>query len=382
MKLLFAIKTLKPSGGAERVFCTVCSELASRGHDITVVTFDRPGTAGFYALDDRVRKVDLGIGDPARPAKLGETWHRMVALRRTATETGPHLAVGFMHSAFVPLAFALAGSKIPAIGSEHIVAEHYRTRPFQRALLLAASPWLTAITVLSQRIKDQYLLPIRRRMVPIPNPVMPAIGEASPGALKRRYTVLSIGRLDTQKDHPTLLKAFARVAAAYPEWDLRILGEGPMRPLLQEMVADLHLDRRVSLPGVTPDVAEEYRGADIFVLPSLYESFGLAAAEAMSYGLPVVAFADCPGTSELIQHAENGMLVPPQPNRSVGLAKTLEQLISQPQLRSQLGSAARLAASRMPSVSGICTQWENLLMSVIGSAVKDSARTRARHQQL
>jgi glycosyltransferase involved in cell wall biosynthesis len=151
---------------------------------------------------------------------------------------------------------------------------------------------------------------------------------------------------------------FRMVAAAYPDWDLRIFGEGPLRTELEELTRGLGLTGRVRLRGITPDIGAEYRDADIFVLPSRYESFGLAIAEAMSYGLPVVAFADCPGTNELINNYQTGLLAPAAQDRPTALARAIEQLLADPGLRRRLGDNARFAVSRMSSVKDICDRWE------------------------
>lgn len=368
MKLLFAIKRLSSaSGGAERVLSTVCSELAARGHHVSVLTFDRPGSRPFYALDGRVRRIDLGIGDSSREARPGETLRRMAALRRVARQESPQVAVGFMHSMFVPLALALTGTGIPVVGSEHIVPEHYRTRPLQYALLVAVSPFLSKITVLSESIRIRYPAPLRRRMVVMPNPVTTASGQADPGAVKARHVLLNIARLDPQKDHATLLRAFARIAPDHPDWELKIFGEGPLRRELEKMIRDLGLEGRVRLPGITSDIEAEYRMADAFVISSRYESFGLATAEAMSHGLPVAGFADCPGTNELIQDGSTGLLAAAVPDRAMSLSRELERLMSDPDLRRSLGDAARSAVGQRFSAQHVCDLWESLLGSVCAS---------------
>ena len=362
MKLLFAIKRLNSDvGGAERVLCTVCSELAMRGHDVAIVTFDPPDGQSFYALAARVRRIDLGIGDVARNARVDETLHRIRVLRRVVMEENPQVAVGFMHSLFVPLAFALAGTSIPVLGSEHIVPEHYRTRPLQYALLISASPFLTKVTVLSEAIRGRYPAPIRKRMIVMPNPVVPAIDQAGSGAKKARYVLLNVGRLDEQKDHATLLRAFARIASAYPDWELRIIGDGPLRRELEILVHDLGLEERVRMPGVKADIEVEYCAADAFVISSRYEAFGLVTAEAMSHGLPAVGFADCPGTNELIQDGSTGLLAAAGPDRAVSLARQLERLVSDPALRRQLGGAGKLAIDQSYSAEHVSDLWERLL---------------------
>lgn len=364
MKLFFFIKRLcSAAGGAERVFCTLCSELAKRGHDVSIVTFDQPGGQPFYPLDARIKRIDLGIGDSAHKARAGETLHRMAVLRSVVMEGNPQVAIGFMHSMFVPLAFALAGTSIPVLGSEHIVPEHYRTRPLQYALLIAASPFLSRMTVLSEAIRARYPSLIRKRMIAVPNPVVPAIGQADPGAKKPRYVLLSVGRLDSQKDHATLLRAFARIATAYPDWELRIVGDGPLRRELAALVNDLGLEARVCMPGVMSDIGVEYRAADAFVIPSRYEAFGLVTAEAMSYGLPVIGFADCPGTNELIQAGSTGLLAAAGADRVASLAGGLASLLSDPDLRRQLGDAGKLAIGQRFSAQHVCDLWERLLES-------------------
>ncbi len=365
MKLLFCIKQLHNAvGGAERVLCTVCSELAARGHEVTVVSFDPPGSLPFYPLDARVRRATLAIGDATRSAGVGETLRRMAFLRRLVLAERPEVAIGFMHSMFVPLAFALIGLGIPVVGSEHIVPEHYRSRPLELALFMLSAPLLGKVTVLSETIRDRYPRSIRRRMVAIPNPVIPATCQVGPTGDKPRHTLLSVGRLDAQKDQATLLRAFSRIFALYPEWDLKIVGEGPLRERLFAQVEELGLVDRVALPGVTHDIAAEYLGADVFVLPSRYEALGLVTVEAMSYGLPVVGFADCPGTNELIEDGISGFLVVPGEDRAESLARALAQLFADPALRQRLGEAGARTAARMASLTSVGDRWAKLLASV------------------
>ena len=365
MKLLFAIKRLNSAvGGAERVLCTVCSELAMRGHDVSIVTFDPPNGQSFYSLAAQVRRIDLGIGDAARKARVDETLHRMCVLRRVVMEEHPQVAVGFMHSMFVPLAFALAGTSIPVLGSEHTVPEHYRTRPLQYALLISASPFLTKVTVLSEAIRGRYPALIRKRMIVMPNPVVPATDQAGAGAKKARYVLLNVGGLDENKDHATLLRAFARIATDYPDWELRIIGNGPLRRELEILIHDLGLEERVRMPGVKSDIGAEYSAADAFVISSHYEAFGLVTAEAMSHGLPAVGFADCPGTNELIQDGSTGLLAASGADRAVSLARELERVMSDPDLRCRLGIAAKSAIGRRFSAQHVCNLWESLLGSV------------------
>lgn len=377
MKLIFAIKRLASSvGGAERVLCTVCSALAARGHEVVIVTFDPRGGAPFYPLDDRVRRLDLSIGDSSQPAAMLDTLRRMQALRRTVLAERPDVAVGFMHSMFVPLAFALVGTAIPVLGSEHIVPEHYRSRPLQYILLIAAAPLLAKVTVLSEVILSRYPRLIRERMVTMPNPVETVSIVAEVGSMKKSFILLSVGRLDPQKDHATLLRAFAQIAPTFPEWHLRIIGEGSLRDKLEHLMESLDLQEKVTMPGVTAAIDEEYRAAEAFVIPSRYEAFGLVTAEAMSHGLPVVGFADCPGTNELINDDRTGLLVIPGIDRAHSLARTLSGLMADPDLRRRLGNAGRQAIDERFSLRHVCDLWEGLLKTVAGCGSSSPVRDK------
>jgi glycosyltransferase involved in cell wall biosynthesis len=375
MKLLFSIKGLNSAvGGAERVLCTVCSELVKRGHDVAIVTFDQPGGQPFYSLNGLVRRIDLGIGNPARHARLSETLCRMRALRHIVMEERPHVAIGFMHSMFVPMAFALAGTGIPVVGSEHIVPEHYRTRPLQYAMLIAASSFLAKMTVLSEAIRSRYPAPIRERMIVVPNPVSPPVGQNSLGVKKFRHVLLNVGRLDAQKDQATLLRAFAHLANDHPDWELRVIGDGPLRGELETLVQELDLEGRVYLPGVKPDIEAEYCSADAFVISSRYEAFGLVTAEAMSHGLPAVGFVDCPGTNELIQDGSTGLLAAAGPDRAISLSRELARVMADPDLRRRLGAAAKATIGHRFSAQHVSSLWESLLETVcIGSGSPPAA---------
>jgi hypothetical protein len=118
-------------------------------------------------------------------------------------------------------------------------------------------------------------------MIPMPNPLTFPKDISKPMATKKRRWLLNVGRLYPQKDQAVLLQAFAKIAPEYPDWDLKIVGEGPLRSMLESLVRHLNLEARVFMPGIISDLSEIYQGADLFVTSSRYESFGLATAEAM-----------------------------------------------------------------------------------------------------
>jgi len=351
------------TGGAERVIADVSSGLAEKGHEVSLLSFDTPGSLAFYPLSSRVRCLGLGLGNPLEKATVQETCVRIPALRRIVKEEKPDIVVPFMHSMFILMAFALIGTGIPMVASEHIVPRYYKTRPLEFLFLMASAFMIKRITVLSDSVKVLYPKFLQRRMVAMPNPVHAPEGSADPaGDSQKRKVILNVGRLDPQKDQKTLISAFATVAPHHPEWDIRILGDGPLREDLENLIKQNGLQNRVFLPGTTREIAKEYQQAQIFALPSLYESFGLATAEAMSFGLPTIGFADCPGTNELIVNEENGILVDSS-DRVDGFARGMDKLMSSPELRTKYGAKARRIVNHFHP-DKIIRAWENLFEEV------------------
>jgi glycosyltransferase involved in cell wall biosynthesis len=368
MKLLFAVKTLDvPGGGAERVLTIVASGLAEKGHDVTALTFDRPGGESFYPMGNGVKRTCLGIGPTSRPTRLKPFIARLSVLRRTIREERPDVVVGFMHSMFVPLAISMVGIGTPLVASEHIVPEYYKGRRLEYALFKMACLMARRVTVLSEAVRRSYARILQKRMVPMPNPVVVYQNcDVDVVADKKSpKTVLSVGRLEHQKDHKTLVDAFASIADQFPEWNLRIVGDGSLRGDLEAAVSRYGLEDRVSLPGSTDRIDREYSQAQLMALPSRFESFGMATAEALAVGLPVLGFADCPGTNELIRHDENGWLVGGSgEDRVRAFADGLAKLMTDDSIRVRLGSAGRQSVDGFAPAT-VVSKWTRLLEDVI-----------------
>ena len=366
MKLLFCIKSMNNrGGGAERVLADIAGSLAKRGHSVAVLSFDSRGGRSFYPLDSRIERIELGIGSTTGKATLRTTLYRIVALRGAVRSYAPDVVIGFMHSMFIPLGFALLGTSSPMIASEHIVPEHYRSRPIEGMLLCIVPLLVNCIICVSEQVRRSYPSFIQKKMVTVVNPVNIATRRQADvsGSQKNRKVLLTVGRLEPQKDHRTLIDAFALIAHQLPEWNLRIVGDGELRPELQSRAVTLGLSDRVELPGTTTNVSKEYLSAQLFVQPSRYESFGLATAEAFAHGLPVVGFDNCQGTNQLIRPGINGFLACGNDHRTLNLAKAIKSLMKDEELRVSLSKQSKDSLEQF-SLDKVVIQWEKLLKRV------------------
>ena len=157
--------------------------------------------------------------------------------------------------------------------------------------------------------------------------------------------VLAVGKLEREKDYPTLLKAFARLAARRP-CRLIILGEGSKRTEIEGLVEESRLTDRVSLPGWVENPFAFMARASLFVLSSRWEGFGMVLAEALACGCPCVS-TDCPsgGPAEILLNGDLGPLVPV--GDDAALAEAMERVLNRPPDRQALQRrAADFSADR------------------------------------
>ena len=359
-KVVFAIKSLSfTHGGAEKVITQIANNISETEIDVLIISFDTPNSSSLYEISKNIEYIRLGVGKTNTRASIISTLKRIIALRKEIKMQKPDLVIGFMHSIFIPLAFALIGTKITLIASEHIVPQHYKKRKIEFALFVISSLFLKKITVLSETIKNSYPKFMQHKMIAITNPV-----EQAPEQYKKdseNNIILNVGRLEEQKNQTLLIHSFHKLIQTHPQWTLRIVGDGSMRSSLQDLVTDLNLSDHVTFTGEISEIQKEYMRGDVYALSSDYESFGLSVVEAMSYGLPVIGFADCPGVNELIVNNKNGLLISAnQHNRIDEFTKGLEQLIISAKFRAKLGEEG-VQTSRQFSPDKIAKQWVNII---------------------
>ena len=182
-------------------------------------------------------------------------------------------------------------------------------------------PWANGIVVVSHGVRDdmaQLTKIPRERITVIYNPsvVRAEVWEKAQAPLDHPWfepdqppVLVAVGRLQMQKDYPTLLHAFAKVRQNRPA-RLLILGEGRERGALEELIKRLGLEHDVSLPGFVVNPYAYMARASLFVLSSRWEGLPTVLIEALCCGTPVVS-TDCPsGPREILKNGQYGQLVP------------------------------------------------------------------------
>lgn len=182
--------------------------------------------------------------------------------------------------------------------------------------------------------------------------------------------VVGVGHLVPVKGFDLLVQSFARCAVRFPEWRLMIWGLGSEETRLRALADEHGIADRVDLPGRSATPGSWLNSAGIFVLSSRHEGFPNVLLEAMAHGLPVIA-ADCPigGPRTMVTDAVDGLLVPAEDIEA--LAAALQQLMSDPILRRNLGQAAYESVGRRYAMANIMAIW---------TALVHQAATASRHR--
>jgi glycosyltransferase involved in cell wall biosynthesis len=241
-------------------------------------------------------------------------------------------------------------------------------RSERRALAMTRGIIATSSTT-ARRLIERYGVTPERLAVARPgsDPVSPPPAGA-PGQ-GDTVDLLSVGTLTPRKGHDLLIEALARLAGL--PWTCRIIGSPDRAPAtaadLRARIARHGLQSRIILAGETVDLLSAYDTADVFVLASRHEGYGMVFAEAMQHGLPVIAT-----TAGAIPEAvppSAGILVPP--DDVAALAAALAQLIGDPALRARYASGARTAALALPS-------WTDTARNVAAALQRFAARDAPR----
>lgn len=364
MKITFVTSTLT-SGGAERVISLLANNFAERGYEVEMIALTSI-SPDYYKLDPKVKFIHAD--KVSKGGLLGELWW----FRKHIKKEQPDVVIAFMEAVYEFVLLALLGTKIPVISSERLdPALISWPRKVLRWLLL---PTTTAHVVQTQQIKQYYNQRIQKKTHVIYNPVNERVFETSydndddndnhKSKIKeeRLNWIISVGRLYPQKNQKMMIEAFAKIAPKFPEWSLVIYGEGHQRKALEKMIQDprFKIQDKVLLPGRCETVIEEVAKSKVFCLSSDYEGMSNAMIEALCVGTPVIS-TKVSGTDELIRDGVNGLLV--DIGDTDGLAKAFEKLLSNQELREQIGKEGQKLATRFKTDT-IVDQWENLVHSL------------------
>lgn len=352
------------AGGMERVLVNFANVMHERGATVVLAYCAKTDEDFFYPLNEQVKKINILDLDSKYAVEIKkkpilfkikreilrilnrETLQKYikqfdiktfsVLAKMVLAQENPDIIISSSVAWAPMLAIADKQHKYPVITMCHNDAE-------------SLINWMSGYEqeALAQCDALQVLMPhdirIFRKALPntklvwIPN-VVPQVNLDEEKS-EREKLIINVARLEKiPKRQYLLVEAFAEIAEQFPEWKVELWGDkngkNDYTKELNVLINKCHLGKRIQLCGQTNEILTVYKRASIFAFPSLKEGFPLAMTEAMSAGLPVVAYRSCPAVNELVQNGKTGLLVDDGVD---ALAEGLKKLMGNEELREHMG---------------------------------------------
>lgn len=362
-----------PTFGGSGVLATeLCKGMAERGHEIHLLSYAPP--ARLDAFDERIHLHEVEVSSyplfkyPPYDLALAS---RLAEVAEDAALDLVHVHYAIPHTVAALLAREILGRDLPVVTTLHgtditVVGQDPSYKRATRWALRNSD----AVTSVSSylKAKTEEVLDLKIEMEVIPNFVDTArFAVRREDSLRHCFSkgpekvVMHVSNFRPVKRAALAVEAFAQIAAAGPA-TLVMVGDGPDRAACERLARTLGLKDRVRFLGAQADVEHLLPAADVFLLPSEYESFGLAALEAMACGVVPVA-TRAGGLTEVIRDGKDGVLVPESEMDQMGVFAA--RLLADDARRSEMAAAAREAAVGRFGRDGVVTQYEAVYRSVL-----------------
>lgn len=376
MKLIYCICSIYNPGGMERVLLNKVKWIVNNlGWDVTVVTTDQLSRPPFYPFPKSVKIIDLNI-NYSEDNRKNVVAKSLGYLRRRRLHKKKLTELLMKEKADIVVSlYPSESSFIPGIkdGSKKILELHFckffRLQYNRKGLLGLIDKCRTVHDERVVKRFDKFIVLTEedkenwgglQNIVVIPNASLKMFDKSSDLLSKR---VIAVGRLDYQKGFDRLIKAWEIVwkTGVFRDWRLDVFGQGEWREILQKMINERGLSDCVRLNKPTNDIGKEYADSSLIVMTSNYEGFGMVLVEAMSCGVPAVAF-DCQcGPKDIVCHGKRGLVVK---NGDIdGLAKAMMVLMENDELRKEMGKNAKKVVE-IYSEDRVMGLWVNLFEEI------------------
>jgi glycosyltransferase involved in cell wall biosynthesis len=373
MRVLFLINDAFGIGGTIKTTFNLGAALAARGHQVEVLSTVRRRDVPMLPVDPAIRLMSLvevrtghpdhdpaatGRGKPTRVYPRSDfraaDYDRHVERRYRSylRATDADVVIATRPGLIAYLA-RFAPRHVVRIGQEHLIRDQHRKA--LRELMPRHIAKLDAFVTVSARDAADYGNHLRlrhTRLLHIPNSV-PEPG--LPPSHGRAKLVVAAGRLVPSKRYDVLIRAFAKVIAERPDWQLRVYGAGKETPKLRALVLELGLHNHVRMMGQFSPIESEWAKGSIAAVSADREPFGMTLVEAMRCGVPVVS------TGEILRPGEDGLLTPVGDPDAMGDA--LLSLINDDDRRRRMAAAALANAARYDPAP-IAEQYEALFTEI------------------
>lgn len=370
MKILYLFRSLAVFGGIERILVNKMNYLSSvYGYSVWMITTDQGDHAIPYDLYEDVKVEDLGICFYRRYKYniIRRIWtfnmmkrRYREQLRRRILDINPDIIV-CTTADDIDSIVSVKGT-IPLVVESHSIfsrtieyGKFWLLKKYRKHVFLKSLSYADCLVALTEVDAVEWRK-VHPKVIVIPNFILAAGHERS---LLNNKRAIFVGRLDYQKDPLSVIRIWSKIRQFNNDWILNIYGEGDLEDDVKKLAEEVG---GIIVHKPTDKIWKCYAECSMLLSTSLFEPFGLVIIEAMSCGLPVVAF-DCPyGPSAIISDGVNGYLVPQ--NDIDGYVDKVCMLMGAVNKRKILGEAGRNSICRyIPSA--IMPQWKTLFDEIL-----------------
>lgn len=371
-RVLYIITTLN-IGGAEMMLCRMLGCInRSLFEPVVVSLMDKGALGGIIETELKVPVHGLGLkGWPGLPLAV-------FSLRRVISSHRPHIVHSHMVHANLFARITRLLFRYPLlICTVHSIDEKGRRKTARwRELAYRLTDWLCDYTTQVSRAGLEKYVAIkaapRHKIAFMPNGVDLSLFTRDPSgaaALRdeigvgSRFVFLAVGSLNSQKDYPNLLQAFAELAGDTAGPVLIIAGEGPLRSELELLCRKLDLSSRVFFLGLRSDIPALMNMADVFIMSSSREGMPIVLLEASSAALPIIT-TDVGGNSEVVLDKQSGFVVPPRDYRALAGAMAAIMAMTAKE-REAMGLFGYNFVKKQYAIDKVIKKWESFYQRLL-----------------
>ncbi len=347
-------------GGSERVIVNLCNECLVKRHKVTIITCLSDDAC--FKLDSQIvhRKIDENEIQ-RKQNKAQRFLRRRKGFEQTVKKIHPDIIVCFLpEPSFIALSLKKS-FQLPLIISERADPSLEYRALIYRIMIKVLYRNGDGFVFQTEDAKKYFDSGIQLKSVIIPNSLSPD-AMRTPYMGERNKEIVAVGRLVSEKNYPMLFQAFQKIADDFPDYVLRIYGEGELYSDLEHLIAELGLKERIFLMGRKDHIFDLISQSALFVLSSAHEGMPNALMEAMALGLPVIS-TDCPcgGPRSLIRNGYNGILV--ENDNVSALAHEIRRMLLEPEMAEEMGRNARKIVEEF-APRQINKQWEAYICNI------------------
>jgi GalNAc-alpha-(1->4)-GalNAc-alpha-(1->3)-diNAcBac-PP-undecaprenol alpha-1,4-N-acetyl-D-galactosaminyltransferase len=356
MKIDFFISSLS-CGGAERVLVTIAKKFADQGNEVSIISLEK--RPQFYSVDSKIKFHCINNND-----KFLSVLRDLFSISLFIKKNKADVSISFLSRCNLIVLFASLFTK-----NKIIVCDRNNPQKEHSSFIFKLTHLIykraNLINVQTEQAKSFYPKKLQKKIIVIENPLdTEHLHSQIKEATVRKKRILSIGRLESQKDFNTLISAFTKISKDYPDWTVNIFGSGNDKQMLQDFITENQMSKKIFLMGRTEQPFYEMSCSDIFVLSSFYEGFPNVLCEAMHAGCLCIS-SDCDfGPKDLIKSNINGWLFPIQDVNK--LAQQLKYCIEKKEQLEKIRIEAKKTVERL-FLDHIAIQWNNMIQKVIGT---------------